>query len=179
MSKDKPRNMGASVRQRLTELARKQGEDFQLVLTLTLLTSRTTTRRKTGGRPARAARRSACSSRRRTTPPPTVLQPSSPMARASPEVFTRSPFQDLTRRWGELAFARWGQVTNFPKAMASDACGGGVVVEDQGHCDRRDALCRPNAKRPRLDAWWRCRRDTEFVRRTVSEKLVHAAVRPA
>ena len=33
MSKDKPRNLAASVRHRLTELARKQGEDFQLVLT--------------------------------------------------------------------------------------------------------------------------------------------------
>jgi predicted nucleotidyltransferase component of viral defense system len=33
VSKDKPRNLAASVRHRLTELARKQGEDFQLVLT--------------------------------------------------------------------------------------------------------------------------------------------------
>jgi predicted nucleotidyltransferase component of viral defense system len=33
VSKDKPRNLAASVRQRLTDLARKQGEDFQLVLT--------------------------------------------------------------------------------------------------------------------------------------------------
>ncbi len=33
MSKEKPRNLAASVRHRLTELARKQGEDFQLVLT--------------------------------------------------------------------------------------------------------------------------------------------------
>ncbi len=33
MSKKKPTNLAASVRQRLTELARKQGEDFQLVLT--------------------------------------------------------------------------------------------------------------------------------------------------
>ncbi len=33
MSKDKPRNLAASVRHRLTDLARKQGEDFQLVLT--------------------------------------------------------------------------------------------------------------------------------------------------
>jgi predicted nucleotidyltransferase component of viral defense system len=33
MSKDKPRNLAASVRARLSELARKQGEDFQLVLT--------------------------------------------------------------------------------------------------------------------------------------------------
>jgi predicted nucleotidyltransferase component of viral defense system len=33
MSKDKPRNLAASVRHRLTELARKQGEDFQLMLT--------------------------------------------------------------------------------------------------------------------------------------------------
>lgn len=33
MSKDKPRNLAASVRHQLTELARKQGEDFQLVLT--------------------------------------------------------------------------------------------------------------------------------------------------
>lgn len=33
MSKDRPRNLPASVRHRLTELARKQGEDFQLVLT--------------------------------------------------------------------------------------------------------------------------------------------------
>lgn len=31
--KDKPRNLAASVRQRLTDLARKQGEDFQLILT--------------------------------------------------------------------------------------------------------------------------------------------------
>lgn len=31
--KDKPRNLAASVRHRLTDLARKQGEDFQLVLT--------------------------------------------------------------------------------------------------------------------------------------------------
>ena len=34
MSKDRPRNMAASVRARLTDLARKQGEDLQLVLTL-------------------------------------------------------------------------------------------------------------------------------------------------
>jgi hypothetical protein len=33
VSKDKPRNLAASVRHRLTDLARKQGEDFQLVLT--------------------------------------------------------------------------------------------------------------------------------------------------
>jgi len=33
VSKDKPRNLTASVRHRLTDLARKQGEDFQLVLT--------------------------------------------------------------------------------------------------------------------------------------------------
>jgi predicted nucleotidyltransferase component of viral defense system len=33
VSKGKPRNVVASVRQRLTDLARKQGEDFQLVLT--------------------------------------------------------------------------------------------------------------------------------------------------
>lgn len=33
MSKDRPRNLAASVRHRLMELARKQGEDFQLVLT--------------------------------------------------------------------------------------------------------------------------------------------------
>ena len=33
MSKDRPRNMAASVRARLTDLARKQHEDFQLVLT--------------------------------------------------------------------------------------------------------------------------------------------------
>lgn len=33
MSKDKPRNMAASVRQRLMDLARKQGDDFQLLLT--------------------------------------------------------------------------------------------------------------------------------------------------
>lgn len=33
MKKDKPRNLAASVRHRLTDLARKQGEDFQLVLT--------------------------------------------------------------------------------------------------------------------------------------------------
>ena len=33
MSKDRPRNLAASVRHRLTDLARKQGEDFQLVLT--------------------------------------------------------------------------------------------------------------------------------------------------
>jgi hypothetical protein len=33
VSKDKPRNLAASVRHRLTELARMQGEDFQLVLT--------------------------------------------------------------------------------------------------------------------------------------------------
>jgi predicted nucleotidyltransferase component of viral defense system len=33
VSKEKPRNMAASVRYRLTELAHKQGEDFQLVLT--------------------------------------------------------------------------------------------------------------------------------------------------
>jgi hypothetical protein len=33
VKKDKPRNLAASVRQRLTDLARKQGEDFQLVLT--------------------------------------------------------------------------------------------------------------------------------------------------
>lgn len=33
MSKDKLRNLAASVRHRLTDLARKQGEDFQLVLT--------------------------------------------------------------------------------------------------------------------------------------------------
>ena len=33
VSKDKPRNVAASVRRRLTDLARKQGEDFQLVLT--------------------------------------------------------------------------------------------------------------------------------------------------
>lgn len=33
MSKDRPKNMSASVRARLTDLARKQGEDFQLVLT--------------------------------------------------------------------------------------------------------------------------------------------------
>ena len=33
MSKDRPRNMAASVKHRLMELARKQGEDFQLVLT--------------------------------------------------------------------------------------------------------------------------------------------------
>ena len=33
MSKEKPRNLAASVRHRLMELARKQGEDFQLVLT--------------------------------------------------------------------------------------------------------------------------------------------------
>jgi predicted nucleotidyltransferase component of viral defense system len=33
VSKDKPRNLAASVRHRLTDLARKQSEDFQLVLT--------------------------------------------------------------------------------------------------------------------------------------------------
>jgi len=33
VSKDKPRNLAASVRHRLADLARKQGEDFQLVLT--------------------------------------------------------------------------------------------------------------------------------------------------
>lgn len=33
MSKQKPRNLAASVRQRLTDLARKQSEDFQIVLT--------------------------------------------------------------------------------------------------------------------------------------------------
>jgi hypothetical protein len=33
VSKDKPRNVAASVRHRLLEIARKQGEDFQLVLT--------------------------------------------------------------------------------------------------------------------------------------------------
>jgi hypothetical protein len=33
VSKDKPRNLAASVRHRLMDLARKQGEDFQLVLT--------------------------------------------------------------------------------------------------------------------------------------------------
>jgi predicted nucleotidyltransferase component of viral defense system len=33
VSKDKPRNLAASVRQRLTDVARKQGEEFQLVLT--------------------------------------------------------------------------------------------------------------------------------------------------
>jgi predicted nucleotidyltransferase component of viral defense system len=33
VSKDTPRNVAASVRRRLTDLARKQGEDFQLVLT--------------------------------------------------------------------------------------------------------------------------------------------------
>jgi predicted nucleotidyltransferase component of viral defense system len=33
VSKDRPRNLAASVRQRLTDLARKQGEDVQLVLT--------------------------------------------------------------------------------------------------------------------------------------------------
>ncbi len=33
MSKQKPRNVAASVRQRLTDLARKQGEDLQLVMT--------------------------------------------------------------------------------------------------------------------------------------------------
>ena len=33
MSKDRSRNLAASVRHRLMELARKQGEDFQLVLT--------------------------------------------------------------------------------------------------------------------------------------------------
>jgi hypothetical protein len=33
VSKDRPRNLAASVRHRLMELARKQGEDFQLVLT--------------------------------------------------------------------------------------------------------------------------------------------------
>ena len=33
MSKDRPKNMAASVKARLTDLGRKQGEDFQLVLT--------------------------------------------------------------------------------------------------------------------------------------------------
>ena len=33
MSKDRPKNMAASVRARLTDLARKRGEDFHLVLT--------------------------------------------------------------------------------------------------------------------------------------------------
>lgn len=33
MSKERPRNIAASVRQRLTDLARKQGAEFQLVLT--------------------------------------------------------------------------------------------------------------------------------------------------
>jgi hypothetical protein len=33
VSKDRPRNLAASVWHRLMELARKQGEDFQLVLT--------------------------------------------------------------------------------------------------------------------------------------------------
>ena len=32
MTKEKPRNMAASVRQRLTNLARARNEDFQLVL---------------------------------------------------------------------------------------------------------------------------------------------------
>lgn len=33
MTRDKPRNLAASVRQRLMNIAREQGEDFQLVLT--------------------------------------------------------------------------------------------------------------------------------------------------
>lgn len=33
MSKDRPKNMAASVKARLTDLGRKQGEEFQLVLT--------------------------------------------------------------------------------------------------------------------------------------------------